>query len=59
MKALVYITPSPSTVRSFLTERIKYLSDEYDITVICSPEEEMSDTPKGVRILTRSYVPQW
>lgn len=55
MKKLVYITPSPSTVRAFLAEGIEYLSDEYDVSVICSPGEEVPMLQaKGIRIKTIS-----
>lgn len=40
MKKLIYIVAVPASVRSFLSERMHFLADKYDVSAICSPGKE-------------------
>ncbi len=40
MKKLIYIVAVPASVRSFLSERMRFLADKYDVSAICSPGKE-------------------
>ena len=40
MKKLIYIVAVPASVQSFLSERMHFLEDKYDVSAVCSPGQE-------------------
>ena len=53
MKKICYVTTLSVSIRAFFVEQLQYLSDHgFDVTVICSPDEKLSqELGTGIRYL--------
>ena len=48
MKRICYVVTIPTTIRAFFIPQLKYLSEnDYDVTVICSPDADLQEELGG------------